>query len=65
MELELLDYQTANNTKLPRREYDDNQRCRWIDQYLLEVLLIKDAATETVRFLNLIKIGKISYYYST
>ena len=52
LELELLDYQTANITELPRTENDDNQKRRRIDQYWLEVSLMKDPATETPRFLN-------------
>ena len=52
MELDLLDYQTANTTELPRTENDDNQKHKRIDQYWLEVSLMKDASTETPRFPN-------------
>ena len=58
LELELLHYQTANNTELPRTENDDNQKRKRIDQYWLEVSLMKDAATETPRFPNLSKLAR-------
>ena len=35
LELELLDYQTTNITKLPRTENYDNQKHNRIDQYWL------------------------------
>ena len=53
LELELLDYQTANNRELPRTENDDNQKRKRIDQYWLDVSLMKDSATEASRFSNL------------
>ena len=55
LELQLLNYQTANNTELPKTENDDNQKRKRIDQYWLEVSLMKDAATETPCFPNLSK----------
>ena len=61
-ELDLLNYQTANNTELPRTENDDNQKRKKIDQYCLEVSLMKDAITETPRFPNLSNFSKISSY---
>ena len=57
-ELDLLNYQTANNTELPRTENDDNQKRKKIDQYCLEVSLMKDAITETPRFPNLSNLAK-------
>ena len=58
LELELPDYQTANNTELPRMENDGNQKHKKIDQYWLEVSLMKDAATETPRFPNLSNLAR-------
>ena len=58
LELELLDNQTANNTELPGTKNEDNQKCNWIDQYWIEVLLMKDAATETPRFSNLSNLAR-------
>ena len=58
LEFELLDYQTANNTELPRTENDDNQKRKRIDQYWLEVLLMNDAATETPLFSNLSNLAR-------
>ena len=58
LELELLDFQTANDTELPRTENHDNQKPKRIDQYWLEVLLMKDAATETSRFPNLSNLAR-------
>ena len=58
LELELLDCQTANNTELPRTENDDNQKRKRIDQYWLEVSLMKDAATETPCFPNLSNLAR-------
>ena len=58
LELELLDYQTANNTELPRTENDDNKKRKRIDQNLLKVSLMKDAATETPHFPNLSNLAR-------
>ena len=58
LELELLAYQIANDTKLPRTENDDNQKGKRIDQHWLEVSLMKDAGTETPRIPNLSNLAR-------
>ena len=58
LELELLAYQIANDTKLPRTENDDNQKGKRIDQHWLEVSLMKDACTETPRIPNLSNLAR-------
>ena len=54
---ELLDYQTANETELPK-ENDENNKCRKIDQYWFEITLMKEVATQIPRFPNLSNLAR-------
>ena len=58
LELQLLEYQTANATELLTTENDKNEKHKRIDQYWLEVLLMKDAASETSCFPNLSNLAR-------
>ena len=54
---ELLDYQTANETELPK-ENDENNKCRKIDQYWFEITLMKEVATQIPPFPNLSNLAR-------